>query len=80
MLETSRDDARTKGFRANVRDRLREHLIQEGYLDERAPLDEAAIHARVQVSVAVHVEKGLIRTEQVAARVHELHHQGRVRA
>ena len=80
MLEVSRDDARTSGFRANVRDRLREHLIQQGYLDERDPLDESAIHARVQVLVAVHVENGLIRTEQVAARVHELHHQGGVRA
>jgi hypothetical protein len=78
-LETSRDDARTRGFRSNVRDRLRQHLIENGYLDERAPLDEAAIHARVQVSVAVHVKNGLIRTEQVATRVHELQHQGGAR-
>ena len=79
-LEASREDARTKGFRNSVRDRLRQHLTQHGYLDERDPLDEAAIHSRVQVSVAVHVEKGLIRAEQVAARVHELQYQGCARA
>jgi hypothetical protein len=79
-LESTRDDPRTKGFRANVRERLRQHLVQHGYLDERDPLDEAAIHARVQVSVAVHVEKGLVRSEQVAERVHLLHHQCGARA
>jgi len=79
-LEASRDDARTKGFRHSVRERLHQYLIQQGYLDEREPLDEAAIHSRVQASVAIHVERGLIRTEEVAARVHEMHHQGGVRA
>jgi hypothetical protein len=75
-----REDERTKGFRTRVLEKLRAYLIQHGYLDEREPLDEAAIHSRVQVAVAVHVHKGVIRAETVAARVHELHHPGGVRA
>jgi len=75
-----REDERTKGFRARVLEKLRAYLIQHEYVDEREPLDEAAIHSRVQVAVAVHVHKGVIRAERVAARVHELHHPGGVRA
>jgi hypothetical protein len=71
-----RDDPRTRGFRSRVRDRLRHHLVQSGHLDERTPLDESAIHARVQARVSDHVDRGRITAEQVATLVHELHHRG----
>jgi hypothetical protein len=76
----AREDERVKGFRQKTYEKLRNYLEEGGFLDHREVLDTAAIHSRVQVAVAVHVKQCRISAEDVAARVHELHHQGGVRA
>jgi energy-coupling factor transporter ATP-binding protein EcfA2 len=73
-----RDDERARGFQSRLRERLREHLLDEGYLDEREPLDEPTLHARVRSGVERHVEAGRLGAGAVPLKVHELLHQGRV--
>jgi hypothetical protein len=73
---TVRTDERTKGFHVRVRQRLRDHLIAGGYLDERELLPEHEIHARAQAAVAVHVESGPLAAEEIAKLVHQLFHGG----
>jgi uncharacterized protein YhaN len=71
-----REDERTRGFQTRIRERLKEFLLDRGFFDDREPLDEPALQARVRVAVADHIDQGILDADDVAARVHELYHQG----
>jgi energy-coupling factor transporter ATP-binding protein EcfA2 len=72
LLMQAIEAGQVKHFRRSKRDDLREYLTGEGYLDERPPLDEDGVRARVLAACALPVAGGTLASEDVARIVREL--------
>ncbi|RMF85016.1 MAG: hypothetical protein D6739_05165, partial [Nitrospirae bacterium] len=65
-LARPKDDPRTRGFRTDKRQLLEEYLRQEGYLDERPPLDAEGLRLRLLAELGPALEAGRLTPEEVA--------------
>ncbi len=59
------EEGRVKGFQQRARERLREHLVANGYLPDEAPLEPEDIAARTLGAVATEFDAGLVSRGQL---------------
>jgi hypothetical protein len=53
------------GFQQKARERLREHLLENGYLSEETPLSPADVATRTMAAVAPELAAGLLARDQL---------------
>jgi hypothetical protein len=66
------EQGKVKKFRKAAVDRLRQYLLEDGYIDSRPKFDENGVRTHVLDAVRNHLTKETLKPDQVAALVHRL--------